>query len=149
MTDHSKTNSETNKDSGKSGVRLDKWLWAARFYKTRSLATDEIGKGRIQVNDQSAKPSRDVRVGDMVELRQGPLVRSVRVTGVSDTRGPAPVAQLLYEETPDSIATREKAQRDRKLNADPAHALEDGRPTKKDRRELAEWHRWSASVDGS
>ena len=140
---------EGAKDAAKNGVRLDKWLWAARFYKTRSLATDEIDKGRIQVNEQAAKPSREVRVGDTVELRQGIVQRSVRVTGVSDVRGPAPVAQLLYEETPESIAAREKAFRDRKLNADPAHALEDGRPTKKDRRELAEWHRWSVSVDGS
>ncbi|MDB5820834.1 MAG: hslR [Rhizobacter sp.] len=148
--DHSKgTARDGGKESAKSGVRLDKWLWAARFYKTRSLATDEIDKGRIHVNEQSAKPSRDIRVGDTIELRQGAVVRSVRVTGVSDMRGPAPVAQLLYEETPESVAAREQAFRDRKLIADPALAFEDGRPTKKDRRELAEWHRWSASVDGS
>ena len=129
-------------------LRLDKWLWAARFYKTRSLATDEIGKGRISVNTQSAKPSREVRVGDHIELRQGPLVRCVVVMGLSESRGPAPVAQALYAETEDSIAAREKAARERRESPEPALAIDQGRPTKRDRRQLSDWNRWSASIDG-
>ncbi len=129
-------------------MRLDKWLWAARFYKTRSLATDEIGKGRVEVNEQSAKPSRELRPGDRVELRQGPLSRTVVVVALSDIRGPAPVAQALYAETEDSIALREKAARERREAAEPSLAIEQGRPTKRDRRKLADWNRWSASADG-
>jgi ribosome-associated heat shock protein Hsp15 len=89
-------------------IRIDKWLWAARFYKTRSLATDEIGKGRVAINDQTAKASREVKVGDMVSTRQGDITRTLKILALSDQRGPAPVAQALYEETPESIALREK-----------------------------------------
>ena len=128
-------------------VRLDKWLWAARFYKTRGLATDEIGKGRITVNDQVAKPSRELRPGDRLTLRQGPVTRTVVVRALSATRGPAPVAQTLYEETADSIAARLKAAEQRRLGAEPAQSIEQGRPTKRDRRQLADWRRWSASAD--
>ena len=128
-------------------VRLDKWLWAARFFKTRSLATAEIANGRVHVNDQPAKPARALRVGDKVELRQGNVVRSVAVLGLSETRGPAPVAQALYQETPESIARREKEAEQRRLGAEPSQAIEQGRPTKRNRRKLADWNRWSASVD--
>ena len=128
-------------------VRLDKWLWAARFYKTRGLATDEIGKGRITVNDQVAKPSRELKPGDRLTLRQGPVTRTVVVRALSATRGPAPVAQTLYEETADSIAARLKAAEQRSLGAEPAQSIEQGRPTKRDRRQLADWQRWSASAD--
>ena len=128
-------------------VRLDKWLWAARFFKTRSLATAEIGKGRVQVNGQPAKPARALRVGDHVELRQGLVARTVTVLALSEVRGPAPVAQALYQETPESIARREKEAEQRHLAAEPSQAIEQGRPTKRDRRKLADWNRWSASVD--
>jgi ribosome-associated heat shock protein Hsp15 len=128
-------------------LRLDKWLWAARFFKTRSLATAEIASGRVHVNDQAAKPARALRVGDKVELRQGTLVRTVAVLGLSETRGPAPVAQALYEETADSIARREKEAEQRRVAAEPSQAIEQGRPTKRNRRKLADWNRWSASVD--
>lgn len=128
-------------------MRLDKWLWAARFFKTRSLAVDEIDKGRVTVNGQAAKASRDLRVGDLVQLRQGQVERTVKVAGLSGIRGPAPVAQALYEETPDSIAAREKAAEARRLAPEPADAIEQGRPTKQDRRRLADWNRWSASLD--
>ncbi len=130
-----------------SAVRLDKWLWAARFFKTRSLATQEIDKGRIQVNGQVAKPSRDLKPGDMVEIRQGPVLRAIQVRALSHMRGPAPVAQALYEETPESVARREEAARQRRETPEPALAIEQGRPTKRDRRQLADWDRWSASVD--
>jgi ribosome-associated heat shock protein Hsp15 len=129
-------------------VRLDKWLWAARFFKTRSLASDEIAKGRVSVNEQAAKASREVHVGDRIDLRQGSVPRSVFVRGVSEVRGPAPVAQLLYEETPDSVALRDKLAQARRDGVEPAQAIEQGRPTKRDRRQLADWNRWSASADG-
>jgi ribosome-associated heat shock protein Hsp15 len=128
-------------------VRLDKWLWAARFYKTRSIAVDEIGKGRVSVNDLAAKPARSVRVGDRIELRREGVTRTVVVLDLSETRGPAPVAQKLYEETPESLALRQKQAEQRRFAADPSQAIEQGRPTKRDRRKLADWDRWSASVD--
>jgi ribosome-associated heat shock protein Hsp15 len=133
-------------------LRIDKWLWAARFYKTRSLATDEINKGRVAVNGQEAKPSREVKAGDTVALRQGPVARTVVVKGLSGMRGPAPVAQQLYEETPDSIAQREMAAQQRRDAPEPALSIERGRPTKRERRELDDtargWgDRWSASLD--
>ena len=130
-------------------VRLDKWLWAARFYKTRSLAAEEIGKGRVGVNDQAAKAAREVRIGDRITLRQGAVMRVVEVRGISAVRGPAPVAQALYQETADSIAAREAAAAQRRLGVEPADALQQGRPTKRDRRQLADWNRWSASLDES
>lgn len=129
------------------GVRLDKWLWAARFFKTRSLAAEEIGKHRVEVNGQVAKASRELRPGDEIALRQGPVARSVVVRALSAVRGPAPVAQALYEETPASIAAREAQANQRRLAPEPAQAIEQGRPTKRDRRKLADWDRWSASLD--
>ncbi|MFN4031114.1 MAG: RNA-binding S4 domain-containing protein [Acidovorax temperans] len=132
-------------------MRLDKWLWCARFYKTRSLATEEIAKGRVTVNGLAAKPARDLRCGDTVALRQGPVARTVLVRALSGARGPAPVAQLLYEETPESIAARERAAEQRRLAPEPAAALQEGRPTKRDRRNIdraRDWgSRWSASID--
>lgn len=130
-------------------VRLDKWLWAARLYKTRSLAAEEIGKGRVTVNGQAAKAAREVHPGDRLELRQGPTARVLVVLGLSSVRGPAPVAQTLYEETAESRAAREAAAAERRLGIEPASSLEQGRPTKRDRRQLADWNRWSASVDES
>jgi len=134
-------------------TRIDKWLWAARFYKTRSLATDEIDKGRVSVNGLEAKPAREVKVGDTVAMRREGLTRTVVVKGLSDVRGPAPVAQQLYEETAESRAERESALEQRRFAREPALAIEHGRPTKRGRRELDEarragWgDRWSASVD--
>ena len=128
-------------------MRLDKWLWAARFFKTRGLAADEIDKGRLQVNGQVAKASRELRAGDVVGIRQGPLERTVVVRALSTVRGPAPQAQQLYEETAESIAARLAAAEQRKTAAEPANAIEHGRPTKRDRRQLADWQRWSASAD--
>ena len=130
-------------------IRIDKWLWVARFYKTRSLAGDEIGKGRVRVNDQEAKPARDVKPGDTVALRQGPVTRTVVVLGLSLQRGAAPIAQQLYEETADSIRLRDIAKEQRRLNTEPAASQEQGRPTKRDRRSLEKaWDdRWSASLD--
>ena len=133
-------------------MRLDKWLWAARFFKTRSLATEAADRGRIDVNGQPAKPARDLRPGDMIELRlAGGLAYTLVVKGLSIQRGPAPVARALYEETADSVAQRLKAAEDRRLAPEPALSLDQGRPTKRDRRDLershGQWHRWSASID--
>lgn len=134
-------------------LRVDKWLWAARFYKTRSLAVEEIDKGRVRINDQEAKPSREVKAGDTVALRQGPVVRTLVVRGISGQRGAAPVAQQLYEETEESLALRAQAAEQRRLHSEPANSLEHGRPTKRDRRSLDkangnDWDsRWSASAD--
>ena len=127
-------------------VRLDKWLWAARFFKTRSLSADEIGRGRVQVNGQAAKASREVRVGDTIALKQGQVARTVVVTAASEQRGPASVAQAMFVETPESIEQRTQQALARRLNAEPALTIEQGRPTKRDRRQLADWNRWSASV---
>lgn len=118
-------------------LRLDKWLWAARFYKTRSLAVDEIAKGRVLVNGQPAKPAREVGPGDLVTVRKGDPPIEVMVKGVSRVRGPAPVAAQLYEETPESSRRREYAAEMRRLAPEPALDYFDGRPTKRDRRILA------------
>jgi len=130
-------------------MRLDKWLWAARFFKTRALAADEADRGRVWVNGQTAKPARELRVGDLLELRQAGLRRVVHVRGLSMVRGPAAVAQALYEETPESVAERERAAEQRRIAPEPARTIEQGRPTKRDRRQLATWERWSASLDPS
>lgn len=136
----------------RAGVRVDKWLWAARFYKTRSLAAEEAARGRVSVNSQAAKPARELRVGDLVEFGHGDLRRAVQVRALSTVRGPASVAQGLYEESPESIAARARAAEQRRLAPEPA-AIAQGRPTKRDRRDLgharAQWQRWSASLDDS
>jgi ribosome-associated heat shock protein Hsp15 len=133
-------------------MRIDKWLWAARFYKTRSLASEDIDKGRVEVNGQTAKPSREVKPGDTVQVRQGAVQRTVVIAGLSAQRGPAPVAQGLYQETADSIEQRAKLALQQRYAREPALSLEQGRPTKRDRRDLEQarhsWdERWSASVD--
>jgi ribosome-associated heat shock protein Hsp15 len=133
-------------------LRIDKWLWAARFYKTRTLASEEVARGRVEVNGQGVKPAREVKTGDTVCLRQGAVSRIVMVRGLSGVRGPAPVAQQLYEETAESIKSRELAAEQRRYAPEPALAIEQGRPTKRGRRELDDarrgWgDRWSASID--
>jgi len=117
-------------------VRLDKWLWAARFFKTRSLASEQITKGRVLIGGQPAKPAREVRLDERIAVRQGDAVIEVLVKGLSQVRGPAPVARLLYEETPESIAAREKAAEMRRLAPEPAQGIATGRPTKRDRRDI-------------
>lgn len=132
-------------------VRLDKWLWAARLFKTRALACEEIGRGRVSVNGLPAKASRETHEGDRIALRQGGMPRTVVVRALSDRRGPAPQAQMLYEETAESVALRQRALEARRLAPEPALSIEQGRPTKRDRRNLekdhVQWHRWSASID--
>ncbi len=132
--------------------RIDKWLWAARFYKTRSLASEDLDLGRVAVNGQAAKPAREVKVGDTVAIRRDAMVRTVVVRGLSGVRGPAPVAQQLYAETPDSLALREQAAEQRRYAREPALSIPHGRPTKRERRDLDQtrkgWDaRWSASLE--
>ena len=117
-------------------VRLDKWLWAARFFKTRALAQEAIEHGQVLVDEERVKPARLVRLGDPVRVRAGDLQRTVVVCGLSDQRGPAPVAQTLYEETDESVRQRALQAEWRRVNPEPAHAIRGGRPTKRDRRDL-------------
>ena len=117
------------------GVRIDKWLWAARFFKTRSLATEAVLGGRVHVNDARVKPAKDVQVGDVVEITIGATRRIVHVTALAERRGSAQVAATLYTETPESIAAREQFVVERRL-AWPLGADLGARPTKLARRRL-------------
>jgi ribosome-associated heat shock protein Hsp15 len=116
-------------------VRLDKWLWAARFFKTRSLATEAVDGGRVQVNGERAKPSRAVHPGDLLSIRIGPYAWTVTVAGLSSRRGPATEARTLYTESDQSRLAREETVA-RVTAARPVNPLHKGRPTKRDRREL-------------
>lgn len=117
-------------------MRLDKWLWAARFFKTRSQASAEVDAGHIEVNGERAKPAKPLRVGDEVRIRVNQLTYVVHVRELSDRRGPAAVARQLYEETAESVRERERLAEQRRLAPTPAYE-EGGRPTKRDRRNLA------------
>jgi ribosome-associated heat shock protein Hsp15 len=116
-------------------VRIDKWLWAARFYKTRSLATDAINRGKVRVAGDSVKPAKDIKISDALHVQHGELAVDLLVTALSDVRRGAPEAKLLYEETAASIAKREAANMQKKLAPEPAAQLH-GRPTKRQRRDL-------------
>lgn len=117
------------------GLRVDKWLWAARLVKTRSLAAEAVKGGRVQVNGQRVKPSKEVGPGDRLEITIGQTRRAVVILGVAERRGPAKEAELLYSETAESVAAREAAAAERRLSAPPSFDL-GGRPTKRDRRLL-------------
>jgi ribosome-associated heat shock protein Hsp15 len=121
-----------------SGVRIDKWLWAARFFKTRSLAARACELGRVQSNGQTAKPARDVRVGDMLRLTNDGGEFQVEVLSLSDERGPAAVALTLYRETEESKELRLKAAAERKA-AREWEQLPAGRPSKHDRRRIIQF----------
>jgi ribosome-associated heat shock protein Hsp15 len=116
-------------------VRIDRWLWAARFFKTRGAATEAVLGGHVQVNGGRVKPARDVTVGDRLEIRGGQERFTVVVTGLAERRGPASVAATLYEETPESAAARQQHRDERRL-ARPIGADLGERPTKRDRRRL-------------
>ena len=116
-------------------VRLDKWLWAARFYKTRSMAAEAIDGGKVYVGGDRVKRSKDVRVGDTIRVRLGPYEHLVVVRALSERRGPAPEARMLYEETPESAAARDKL-RDQLRLLPAAFIPANARPTKKDRRAM-------------
>jgi ribosome-associated heat shock protein Hsp15 len=116
-------------------VRIDKWLWAARFFKTRRAATEAVLGGHVHVNHRRAKPAKEVRVSDTVEVRVGDVKWTVVVNGVADRRGPASVATTLYQETPASIADRERSAAERRLARPPWSGL-GARPTKQARRRI-------------
>jgi ribosome-associated heat shock protein Hsp15 len=115
---------------------LDKWLWAARFFKTRSLAAAAIELGRVRVEGDRVKAARELRVGERLSVQQGERHIECHVRGLSTLRGPAPVARLLYEETPESQARQARQAEVRRYGAEPAAGLA-GRPTKRDRRRLS------------
>jgi ribosome-associated heat shock protein Hsp15 len=116
-------------------VRIDKWLWAARFFKSRGAATDAVVGGHVHVNGERVKPARDVKPGDRLEIRRGQQRFTVTVMALADRRGPASAAAALYEEDAESIAAREKARDERRLAKPPGADLS-ARPTKRDRRRL-------------
>lgn len=116
-------------------VRIDKWLWAARFFKTRSAATEAVNGGRVHVNDVRAKPAKEVVIGDVVALTVGEIPWTVHVTGIADKRGSATHAAKLYAETSESRAERERRSADRRY-AKPVGADLGERPTKRDRRRI-------------
>lgn len=137
--------------------RLDKWIWAARFFKTRALATEAASKGRVKVNGALAKPGREVRLGDSIEMLVQQSTWTVKVLALSNVRGSATIAQALYKEDAESLKRRLDAQDSRKLTPEPAETIRDGRPTKRNRRDLetargrqdgTAWDdRWSAGID--
>lgn len=121
-------------------IRLDKWLWAARFFKTRGLAQQAIEAGRVLVDGERVKVARALRAGEGVTVRIGDQEQHVEVLGLSEQRGPATVARTLYCETPESLARREALALQRRLAPEPAWAIEQGRPTKRDRRKMERFH---------
>ena len=116
-------------------TRVDKWLWAARFFKHRSAATEAIDGGKVKLNGLATKPSREIKPGDRVDITVGEDTRTVMVCAIADKRGTATVAQTLYEETAESMEARERARELRKFAATPGADLH-GRPTKRDRRRI-------------
>ncbi len=118
-----------------TGVRLDKWLWAARFFKTRSLATKAIELGRVLQNEQRVKPAHTVKTGDVLLIQQEQMQWQITVLALSEVRGPAKVAQTLYQESAEDQAKRLAAQEMRRLQREPSANLQ-GRPTKRERRQL-------------
>jgi len=119
-------------------MRLDKWLWAARWFKTRGLAQQAIASGRVRLHEERTKPAQPLKVGDLLEIRVGESVWHVQVTALSDKRGPAAQAQKLYAESEASRAERERRADLRRWGADPG-ASRKGRPTKRDRRKLEDF----------
>ena len=118
-----------------NNVRIDKWLWAARFFKTRSMATDAIDRGRVRMDGEPIKPSRNVKINDKLIIDNGSDRWEVIVAAISDKRGPAPVARELYFETEESISKRENDKTARRLFPEPSLEIK-GRPTKRDRRAM-------------
>jgi ribosome-associated heat shock protein Hsp15 len=123
----------------RASVRLDKWLWAARFYRTRSLAAQAIDAGQVRVNGERVKPSHTVRAATRLSVRKRELTFDVEVTGISERRGPAAEAATLYRESSASVAAREKALQERNAARALALASASGRPTKRDRRKLEDF----------
>ncbi len=133
-------------DDADASVRLDKWLWAARFYRTRGAAADAVDVGQVRVNDQRVKPAKALHPGDVVVMRIGGVEREVRVLVCADVRQSAPIAQTHYAETEVSLAARAAAEARKRLEREPAHTRK-GRPTKRDRRDIASFTEAPPIVD--
>lgn len=139
MTDRGNDSKGTAQADSES-LRLDKWLWAARFYKTRAIAADAVDGGKVHLNGERVKRARGIRVGDQVQVRFGPFEQRVLVRGISERRGPATVASELYEELPDSIQAREAMATQRRLESFPG-SREIGRPSKRERRQIDDFRK--------
>ena len=125
----------TSAPENQQSLRIDKWLWAARFYKTRSLASDAVKTGKVQINGEKAKPSKEIAIGDTLTIKQAYFSKTVVVLDLSHRRGPATVAATLYEETPESVANRERLKEIQQTQ--PAiRRSGQGRPTKRERRQI-------------
>jgi ribosome-associated heat shock protein Hsp15 len=120
---------------GEQRIRIDKWLWAARFFKTRTMAADSVDLGRVRVNGERVKPAREARIGDRIEMQIGETRAEFVIRALSAQRGPAPVAQQLYEETADSLERRQRRRELVRYGAEPARSIK-GRPTKREGRAL-------------
>ncbi|MEN9865159.1 MAG: heat shock protein 15 [Pseudomonadota bacterium] len=120
-----------------SSVRIDKWLWAARFFKTRSLATTAIENGKVRIDGERIKPARNLKCGELLQIDNGSTRWEVQVLALSEVRGPATVAQMLYRETETSVANRQNDAEQKKYFREPAAQIK-GRPTKRDRRQMAQ-----------
>jgi ribosome-associated heat shock protein Hsp15 len=121
-------------------IRIDKWLWAARFFKTRSLAAQAIDLGRVRIEGERIKPAREARIGETIAIQVGESRLQVVVKALSSLRGPASAARLLYEETPESLKLRARKAEQGRFGTEPARTLQ-GRPTKRDRRQLSDLNR--------
>jgi len=124
-------------------IRIDKWLWAARFFKTRTLATQAVEGGRVKLDGERCKPAKDIKPGDSLIIHIGEFEWTVTIVALSDKRGPATVARTLYEESVESLAAREATMADHRMQLNPAATLK-GRPTKKDRRKI---HRFNEGLE--
>ena len=138
----------SNSESGLTSTRVDKWLWAARFFKTRQLAVDAVAAGRIEINGERVKPAKTVKTGDRLVLRKPPLEYDLIVIAVAEKRGSAMIAQTLFTESAESIAARAKIVAELREMPEPLFC---GRPTKRDRRAIEQWQRTAENfndVDG-
>ncbi len=133
---------EHNKDKKIKELRVDKWLWSARFYKTRGLASEAIKGGKIDINGSHAKPSKTVRINDQIKIKKSPFIFEITIKGLSKHRGSASIAVLLYEESEQSISTREKLSEQLKTESALRPATP-GRPSKRDRRNIIRFTRKS------
>jgi len=127
-----------NKQSPLDSVRLDKWLWAARFFKSRKLATEAISGGKVHLNKARVKPSRSIKIGDQLDISRDNYKYQIEVIGLNDKRRPAKEAQQLYQESEESIRNREQLREIRKLSSASVHQS-DSRPNKKERRQINKW----------
>lgn len=144
MSKRQNKNKTNHVNTQSSGIRMDKWLWAARFFKTRSIAKQAIEGGKVHLNGERVKVSREVHIGMVLTIQQGIEKKTVLVKALSDVRGSAPIAQQLYEETAESIEKRAQQAEQRKLNS---MMFMSHRPNKKDRRDIDKFHQQHDFVD--